>query len=255
MSTPSTVPASLRDVRSLTFDLMGTCADYTTSLLNLFSNTDLPSSVNHELLIKKWRSGFFEMIFELHEKGQDKSVDEVHKIVLDRLLCEYGIGQEEFGEEERDRLVLGWHNQVAWPDAIKGIERLKTKFDCVVVANGTTRLQLDIISSSNLPFHTLFSSQLIGYTKPDPRMYQTSLELIGRKPNQTAMVAAHAYDLRAAKDIGMKTIYIQRDTEDPDEDMDIIRDQVDLFIDGRSSAGDKGGLMRLADSFGINCIT
>jgi hypothetical protein len=35
----------------------------------------------------------------------------------------------------------------------------------MVLANGTTRLQLDIIASSGLPFHALFSSQLLGYTK------------------------------------------------------------------------------------------
>lgn len=37
--------------------------------------------------------------------------------------------------------------------------------DRVVLANGTTRLQLDIVSSAALPFHTLFSSQLLGLTK------------------------------------------------------------------------------------------
>ncbi len=35
----------------------------------------------------------------------------------------------------------------------------------VVLANGTTRLQLDIAKSSGLPFHALFSSQLLGLTK------------------------------------------------------------------------------------------
>jgi hypothetical protein len=35
----------------------------------------------------------------------------------------------------------------------------------VVLANGTTRLQLDIIRSSKLPFDTLFSSQLLQATK------------------------------------------------------------------------------------------
>lgn len=35
----------------------------------------------------------------------------------------------------------------------------------VVLANGTTRLQLDIVKSSGIPFHTLFSSQLLQLTK------------------------------------------------------------------------------------------
>lgn len=44
----------------------------------------------------------------------------------------------------------------------------------------------------------------------------------------------------------MRTIYIQRDTEDPDEDMDQIRADVDLFIDGRRAAGVTNGLAALA---------
>ena len=38
----------------------------------------------------------------------------------------------------------------------------------VVLANGSTRLQMDIVKSSNLPFHMLFSSQLLGKTKVSP---------------------------------------------------------------------------------------
>lgn len=63
------------------------------------------------------------------------------------------------------------------------------------------------------------------------------------------MVAAHAYDLRAAKKVyvrpacvyvlktdsvassGMKTVYIHGLTEDPDEDMNALRSDFDVFID------------------------
>ena len=33
------------------------------------------------------------------------------------------------------------------------------------LANGTSRLQLDIVKSAEIPFHTLFSSQLLSLTK------------------------------------------------------------------------------------------
>ena len=35
----------------------------------------------------------------------------------------------------------------------------------VVLANGSTRLQLDIAKSSSLPFHALLSSELLGKAK------------------------------------------------------------------------------------------
>lgn len=122
----------------------------------------------------------------------------------------------------------------------------------------------------------MFSSQLLGYTKvksrrpfrgpevcadnqPDPRVYRRALEILDRRPEEVAMVAAHAYDLRAAKKVyvqfsnwadicrGMRTIYIHRDTEDPLEDEEEMRTEFDLYIDGRAEVGAEGGLVRLAD--------
>jgi len=113
----------------------------------------------------------------------------------------------------------------------------------VVLANGTTRLQLDVVRSAGLPFDTLFSSQLLQASKPSPAIYLKALDLMALRPEQTAMVAAHAYDLRAAKRVGMKIVYIQRSTEDPDQDMSAVQAGVDLFIDGR---GEGSGLLELA---------
>jgi len=61
------------------------------------------------------------------------------------------------------------------------------------------------------------------------------------------MVAAHAYDLRAAAKIGIKTAYIHRTTEDPHEDMEQVQHEFDMFISGTS--GSKAcGLNALADA-------
>jgi hypothetical protein len=47
---------------------------------------------------------------------------------------------------------------------------------------------------------------------------------------------------------GMKTIYIRRTTEDLDEDMDKVKADVDLFIDGRD---ERGGLLELAKLWNV----
>ena len=44
----------------------------------------------------------------------------------------------------------------------------------------------------------------------------------------------------------MKTIYIQRGTEDPTEDMKKVRDEVDYFIDG-TKGDERCGFGELAD--------
>lgn len=137
----------------------------------------------------------------------------------------------------------------AWPDALDAITRLKEEFFVVVLANGTTRLQLDIVKSSDLPFHTLFSSELLGMTKPDPEIYLKALDLLQLNPSECVMVAAHAYDLAAAKSTGMKTVYVQRPTEDLDLEMERVKGEVHLFVDGTNGKKDSG-LGELADILG-----
>lgn len=89
----------------------------------------------------------------------------------------------------------------------------------IVLANGTVRLQLDITKSSGLHFDMLLSSELLDITKvsktseichentrpnvhqPDPQAYLRAMEMLKREPAECMMVAAHAYDLRAAKEV------------------------------------------------------
>ncbi|KZT52738.1 HAD-like protein [Calocera cornea HHB12733] len=253
----STAPSPLAPVKALIFDLMGTCTNWHAPLLALLrSSLPLPAQLKAEdlpRLAADWRAGFFRRIQESFERGEEaQDVDAVHRLVLDGLLRERGVGDGSdgtggWGEEVRESLVRGWHVQEPWPDSVEGLARLQKKFMVIVLANGTTRLQLDIVRSSGLQFDTLLSSQLLGRTKPSPDMYRRALELLAIEPEQALMVAAHAYDLRAAAKVGMKTVYIHRPTEDPQEDMSKVREDVDLFLDGISPGS---GLMALADHLG-----
>lgn len=151
----------------------------------------------------------------------------------------------------RDKLVKQWHTQIPWPDVKTGLKRLRQKFEIIVLANGSTRLQLDIIKAANLSFDMLFSSQLLGLTKPDPVIYTRAAELVGADlvKGEGVMVAAHAYDLRAAKGMGMGSVYTRRETEDVEEDFGDIEGSVDLFVDGRGESRECG-LATLADILG-----
>ncbi|THV05758.1 haloacid dehalogenase [Dendrothele bispora CBS 962.96] len=242
--------------KALVFDLMGTCTDWASSIEGALVSV---TSDHHRLeslrsLTIDWRRGFFEEIHRRFECGEpQEDIDFTHRRVLDRLLQQekYARLAVELEEEGRKRLVQSWHHQNPWPDSVPGLQRLKQKFFIVVLANGTTRLQLDLVQSSGLPFHTLFSSQLLELTKPDPAIYLKVTSLLDVKPEECLMVAAHAYDVRAAATVGMKTAYIHRTTEDPDEDIASIETQqeFDLFIPGTDGTA-SCGLSRLADVLG-----
>jgi len=77
----------------------------------------------------------------------------------------------------------------------------------------------------------LFSSELLGCYKPAPENYNRALELLKLRPEECVLVAAHAYDLRGAKAVGIRTIYVKRWTDDIHEDQELIRSENDAYLD------------------------
>lgn len=57
------------------------------------------------------------------------------------------------------------------------------------------------------------------------------LEFLKLSPEECVMVAAHAYDLRGAKAVGMKTVYVRRWTDDVREDQQLVRKENDAYLE------------------------
>ena len=207
----------------------------------------VPSHEDASDLALEWRQGFFDEIHARFNAGEpQEDIDETHRRVLQRLLGDDRWKAFKSMTDERvDRCVAAWHRQRAWPDVVAALPKLREMCDVVVLANGTTRLQLDITKSSGLKFDMLFSSELLGMTKPDPAIYRRAIELLQWQPSECVMVAAHAYDLRAAKKLGMHTAYIQRWTEDLSEDMQVVKAENDFFVDAREATQNEGGLLEV----------
>jgi HAD superfamily hydrolase (TIGR01493 family) len=76
-----------------------------------------------------------------------------------------------------------------------------SRITSIVLANGTTRNQLQMIKSCGLQFDKLLSSELLGLAKPDPAMYLKAMESLKCRPEECVMVAAHHDDLITAKEV------------------------------------------------------
>lgn len=70
-------------------------------------------------------------------------------------------------------------------------------------------------------------------------------------PEECAMVAAHLNDLKAAHDLGFKTIYVERkqeeDWDSQGDDFKGARDWVDMWV-----SLEEDGFIEVAKRFGIN---
>ncbi|KUI56003.1 (S)-2-haloacid dehalogenase 4A [Cytospora mali] len=218
--------------KAIFFDFMGTCLDWHSSIVAALPER-IPRPKRSQLAID-WREAFFQDIHDRFEKAlPQEDIDTTHARLLESLLQTKTTEIQEyyvFSKDEKEKAVRAWHNMSAWPDVSAALAALRQKYEVFVLANGTTRLQLDLGRSSGLQFDMMFSSQLLGETKPDLEIYKKAMRLVGVAPEESLMVAAHAYDLRAAKKVGMSTVYVRRWTEDTREDMRKVEEDVDIFI-------------------------
>ncbi|KAF5234558.1 hypothetical protein FAUST_7538 [Fusarium austroamericanum] len=222
-----------RMIKAVFFDFMGTCLDWHSSVVNA-----LPPAIpkpNASELALEWRRKYFVANSErLAQRLEPEDIDDTLIRVLDNILDDMPDYKPHFNPEIKKQLIDAWHAQPAWPEVRKAIESIRNDLglEVFVHANGTTRLQLDLTHFAGLNFNMLFSSQLLGTYKPDPEAYNKALRLVKLQPEEVVLVAAHAYDLRGAQAVGMKTIYIHRWTDDVDEDMEKVKGEFGAFLEG-----------------------
>jgi len=225
-------------IRAVFFDFMGTCLDWHSGAIKV-----LPQSIaesERSKLALEWRHDYFDAnAARLAANEPPEDIDVTLRKTLDALLEKHPEHKHLFDDRTKHQCVVAWHSMPAWPEVPPAIEQLKAAgYEVFVFANGTTRLQLDLCKSSGLRFNMLFSSELLGVYKPAPKSYRKTLELINAKPEESVMVAAHAYDVRGGKEAGMKTVYIHRWTDDIKEDMEVVKGENDFFLEDMTSLAD-----------------
>ncbi|KAF9874354.1 haloacid dehalogenase [Colletotrichum karsti] len=219
--------------KAVFFDFMGTCLDWHSSVVKSWPSS-VPQDEASKLTLEWRRQYFIENDKRFRQGLAPEDIDVTLARVLEGVLSQSPDHASVLDADTKKRMVQSWHSQPAWPEVGKAIESVRKDLDLEVFvhANGTTRLQLDLTRSSGLSFNMLFSSQLLGLYKPNLDAYKKALELVKLQAEEVVMVAAHAYDLRAAKTLGMKTVYIHRWTDDIDEDMEKVKKEFDAFLEG-----------------------
>jgi 2-haloalkanoic acid dehalogenase type II len=223
-------------LRAILFDFMGTCLDWHNGAVSVLPEA-IPES-DRSTLALEWRQTYFDintarLAANLPVQDIDITLADALKKTLDEQFPQL---KASFSEEGIiNRCVQQWHSMPAWPDVAPAVSALKNEgYEIFVFANGTTRLQLDLCKSSGLRFDMLFSSQLLGSLKPGKEAYERVLELTGLRAEECVQVAAHIEDLRGAKKVGMKTVYIERWTDDVRVDKKGVKEaeEVDVWLDG-----------------------
>ena len=97
-----------------------------------------------------------------------------------------------------------------FPDVVEALTELRERYTLSVLSNGDLAVLERIVDTLNIPVHRTISVEQADCYKPDQRVYQRAIELLSVDADDVLHVAAHAWDVRAARVAGMKGAYIDR---------------------------------------------
>jgi 2-haloacid dehalogenase len=204
----------LGSIQALTFDVFGTVVDWRNSLIR--EGEELGGRrglrVDWAKFADAWR-GLYQPQLDRVRTGQVPwtVLDTLHRQALDRLLVDFEITG--LSEAEIDHFNRAWHRLDPWPDTVAGLQRLKRRFILATLSNGNVALIVNMARRAGLPWDAVLGAEVARHYKPQPEAYLTTAAMLGLRPEQCMMVAAHNGDLGAAASAGLRTAFVVRPTE------------------------------------------
>jgi 2-haloacid dehalogenase len=224
--------SQLSSVKAIVFDTFGTVVDWRSSIAADLGAWGASHGVEADwlALVDAWR-GRYEPQKDRVRKGEIAwtNIDDLHREALSSLLPEFGLSG--LSEEQVVHINRVWHRLDGWPDAVEGLARLKTRYVIGPLSNGNVALLVNMAKHAGLPWDAIFSCEHFQRYKPHPDTYLGVCRQMYLAPHEVMMCAAHNYDLRAARAVGLKTAFVARPAEFgpgqktdlvPEDDWDVV---------------------------------
>ncbi|KAI0700716.1 haloacid dehalogenase [Cytidiella melzeri] len=243
-------PWSLKGAEAFLFDVFGTVVDWQSSVSKQLSvHYEGIFEIDWTEFANEWRAGYMAATKRIASGGSGSTnIDTIHRELLDEMLASQKwehLGRM-WSAEKREEINMVWHKLNGWPDSTEGLYALKKQAIIGTLSNGNVRLLTDMAKYADLPWDVVFSGELMGSYKPNPKVYLGALHHLSVPPDKCVMVAAHIYDLQNAASHGMKTVYVRRATEDIGRSDSVASKanggEVDMVVDS---------IMELAELFAI----
>lgn len=205
----------LHEVKALVFDVFGTLVEWRSCIAREAAQALAPLGLHADWggFADDWRAQY-EPAMEQVRAGHlpFAKLDVLHRRNLDVVLQQRGWSGR-VDEPVRVALTLAWHRLEAWPDVAPGLARLRSRYLLAPCSNGHIALMVALARRNGLVWDAITGAELARDYKPQAVVYQTAAAAFDLPPAQVMMVAAHASDLAAAAEAGLRTAFIAR----PDE--------------------------------------
>lgn len=207
----------MQGVKFLGFDIFGTVVDWRSSVareLRPFLQRHGLGQLDPVAVADEWR-GMYQPAMEPIRKGERSwtRLSVLHRENLDAVLRRHHVAPADVPEAELADLTRAWERLDPWPDSVPGLTRLKTRFAIGTLSNGNVSLMMWLARYGGLPWDVIAGAEPTRSYKPQQQAYLGTADLLGLRPEECALVAAHNGDLRAARACGFKTAFIPRPAE------------------------------------------
>jgi 2-haloacid dehalogenase len=231
-------PIKPSGIKAMTFDIQGTLFDYYTPFARI--STALSNrkrlKLNWSGFPGDWNAGAVSIIQAIIAgKRPWIPPGQIFRESLDAVLSARGLTGQ-LDDADRAWLMSVWGQMVPWQDSVEGVGRLKRKVTVAALSNAGMAGVIATAKRSGLPFDAVFTGELVRSYKPSLDVYRAASNYLGFSPGEIMMVAAHKFDLKAAKEAGFKTAYIVRPLElgpetkvdrSPETYIDVVADNLD----------------------------
>jgi 2-haloacid dehalogenase len=201
-------------VKVLAFDVFGTVVDWRSSVIAEGEQLGKAKgiAVDWAVFADAWRGAYHPSLDRVRNGDLPwTKLDVLHRMSLEEILKKFKI--EDLNEDEKAHFNRVWHRLKPWPDAVAGLQRLKTRFVITTLSNGNISLLTNMAKHAGLPWDCILSAENVRHYKPDPEVYLLVPGLLDLKPAEVVMVAAHERDLQSAQKYGLRTAFVHRPLE------------------------------------------
>ncbi len=214
-SAPTRAGFDASGIKAIVFDTVGTLLDTYGSITKKGAQFTEARGIRTDwvALLDKWRAEWRLLTDQIANATTPwRSADFVYREALDKTLASYDWGAR-LGAAERDQLNYLWYQIDPWADTKEGLERLSKRYTLSTLSNGSMASLVQMVKAARLPFDCILTAELVKSAKPDPKVYGLATASLNLRPEQVMMVAAHKYDLAAAKKFGFSVAFLPRPLE------------------------------------------
>jgi putative hydrolase of the HAD superfamily len=138
-------------------------------------------------------------------------------------LLKYGIDDPNISEGiGNDYVSMSADRTDLFPGAVEVLTYLREKYSLHIITNGFEEVQHVKLQKSGIDvyFSSVITSEMAGYKKPDPGIFEFSFRHAGCDPGKSIMIGdSMEADIKGARNVGMHQIFFNPDGKDHNEDV------------------------------------